>query len=722
MRFYNIIRTKLMKKLLTILFVSLLSLVGCNSGSGESGAAHKLMRISLSGKYQTAFELNETFNHDGLVVTAHYSDSISKIVNDYSISTPNMSTIGEKDVTVTYTENEITKTAPYKITVSNPVVPKKLSSISLSGNYPTVFEVGDTFSYLGLVVTAIYDDGSTKNVNDFTVEAPNMSSSGTKSVCVSYTEEDITKTASYNITVNDKVIPTVTLTSITLSGSYKTTFDVGDTFSYTGLKVTAHYSDSSSKEVNSYSVSGPDLSTSGSKTVTVSYSENNVTKTATYSITVNEKEVVLESVFNEPDLGKQVYLNHIGDIYNVWQKYRGKGITIAVIDKAFDPYHEDFVKLDGTSKISSKSAAFSYNNTKVTTNVGISYVNDLSDSHGTFCAGVAAASLNHKGVIGVAPDADLMLLKTDGKPKSIVEAFKYAADNGAKVVTISIGSYYNYEGDLVDDGSDLSTVFNSATKYCVDKGVVVCSAAGNGGQSQPNEYTFPGASSNVIGCGGLAFNESDEIWVGSSYNSSKQYQFVDVFAPSENMYNICNFYRDGKHVLYDGGWEGTSFSSPIVAGMAALYFEKYPNKSASDFETALYNSCHALKYSEIANENQLGYGRVDVARLLGETTSKTVTLKFKTNWSNVYVYAWNSDLSLQKEIAAWPGKAMVYNNGYYTYTINTGDYDSLLFSYKQNNDYIKTINILASSFIEGATYELSNYKMGGLYTGNFIVN
>ena len=77
------------------------------------------------------------------------------------------------------------------------------------------------------------------------------------------------------------------LSSITLSGTYETSFDVGDTFSYDGLIVTAHYEDSSSKVVTPTSVSAPDMTSAGQKTVTVSYTEKEVTKTANYTITVN---------------------------------------------------------------------------------------------------------------------------------------------------------------------------------------------------------------------------------------------------------------------------------------------------------------------------------------------------------------------------------------------------------------------------------------------------
>ena len=78
-----------------------------------------------------------------------------------------------------------------------------------------------------------------------------------------------------------------TLSSITLNtSSVQKSFSVGDAFNYTGLIVTANYSDCESKTVTPTSVSSPVMSTTGNKTVTVSYTESGTTKTATYTITV----------------------------------------------------------------------------------------------------------------------------------------------------------------------------------------------------------------------------------------------------------------------------------------------------------------------------------------------------------------------------------------------------------------------------------------------------
>ena len=222
---------------------------------------------------------------------------------------------------------------------------------------------------------------------------------------------------------NPSETTTVSLVSIELSGNYQTTFEQGEEFNHDGLVVTAKYSDGTSKVVTNYSITNPSTNNVGEVMVTVTYEENSTGASTAYTITV--VKATLESVFSEPYINKQYYLNHIGDIYSVWKEYRGKGVTVAVIDSAFDTTHEEFKFANGKSKISDKSASFTLVNNEV--KVG-NNVHDLSDSHGTFCAGVVGAAQNNKGIIGVAPESTLMLLKTDKKPKSIEKAFRYAAD------------------------------------------------------------------------------------------------------------------------------------------------------------------------------------------------------------------------------------------------------------------------------------------------------
>jgi len=161
-----------------------------------------------------------------------------------------------------------------------PVDNKTLTSISLS-NKTTSFEVGDTF--IKPTVTAHYDDSTTSDVTESTTfSGYNMNSVGNYTVTASYTKGSVTKTATYSISVTAS---TKTLSSIEVSNP-KTSFTVGDTFSFGGT-VTATYSNASQSDVTeSATFSGYNMSQTGDQTVTVSYTYQGTTKTDTYNINV----------------------------------------------------------------------------------------------------------------------------------------------------------------------------------------------------------------------------------------------------------------------------------------------------------------------------------------------------------------------------------------------------------------------------------------------------
>ena len=156
--------------------------------------------ISLSGTHKKAFRVDDEFTYEGLVVTANYSDGSNREVTGYSVSTPDMTTIGEKTVTVSFKDGSITKENTYQISVVSAETPI-LDSITLSGTYKKEFKIGDSFTYEGLVVTAHYDGKADAKVTTFTVSTPDMTTAGEKTVTITYVEDEITKTAEYKINV-----------------------------------------------------------------------------------------------------------------------------------------------------------------------------------------------------------------------------------------------------------------------------------------------------------------------------------------------------------------------------------------------------------------------------------------------------------------------------------------------------------------------------------------
>lgn len=163
---------------------------------------------------------------------------------------------------------------------------KEVSSISLDTTNATLaFDVGDGFSCDGVLVNVLYADNSVIPMFaiDCTVSSPDMSQKGVKSVSVSYKE----KSAEYQITVRE-------LLSISVDAGAVTDFAPFDEFDYSGITVYAHYSDGVADSVvpeNKFTVSSPDMTTCGQKTVTVSYKE----KTAAYIINVKNVPVIINA-------------------------------------------------------------------------------------------------------------------------------------------------------------------------------------------------------------------------------------------------------------------------------------------------------------------------------------------------------------------------------------------------------------------------------------------
>jgi len=226
----------------------------------------------------TTFNVGDTFSYEGLSVTANYDDGSDDIVTPTNVSTPDLSSAGQKTVTVSYTEGGVTKTATYTVTV-NAVT---LTSIEVS-DAKTAYYVGDTF--VKPTVTATFSNGSTSDVtNSATFSGYNLSSAGNQTVTVSYTN-GTTQTTTYSITVT-----ALAVTSIAVSGQ-TTSFKVGDSFSFGGT-VTATYNNGSTSDATaSATFSGYNMSTAGNQTVTVSFGG----QSTTYQISVTESSGATDS-------------------------------------------------------------------------------------------------------------------------------------------------------------------------------------------------------------------------------------------------------------------------------------------------------------------------------------------------------------------------------------------------------------------------------------------
>jgi serine protease len=250
---------------------------------------------------------------------------------------------------------------------------------------------------------------------------------------------------------------------------------------------------------------------------------------------------------NDPRYNEQWNLKAI-DVEKAWQKTKGKGIVVAVIDtgvsRVEDLKNTNFVK-------------------------GYDFVNDREDAsddngHGTHVAGTIAQSTNNNfGVAGVAYEASIMPLKVlsgsgGGTISDIAEAIIFAADHGANVINMSLG------------GGGESKLMQEAIDYAYKKGVVIVAAAGN---SNRNAAFYPARYPKVIAVS--ATSATGEKAPYSNYGAG-----VDVAAPGGAIARgkdgdsaggiLQNTIDPSTKQSVFRAFQGTSMASPHVAGVVAL--------------------------------------------------------------------------------------------------------------------------------------------------------
>lgn len=151
------------------------------------------------------------------------------------------------------------------------------------------YVAGDRFDSTGMIVTASYGTGqavlATAEISGYSV-SPEVLTDGVTSVTITYSESGETCTTTIPITV----VHCLTAIAVTTNPT-KTIYEYGDTLATAGMVITASYSDSKTAAVSGYSCSPTTFSTVGNQVVTVSYTENGVTQTATFNVTVNRKSV-----------------------------------------------------------------------------------------------------------------------------------------------------------------------------------------------------------------------------------------------------------------------------------------------------------------------------------------------------------------------------------------------------------------------------------------------
>lgn len=265
--------------------------------------------IEIGGNYETNYVEGQKFDADGMTVTAYYNDgSYRKLDNsEYEFYNGDNLEPGNQTVTIKYTDDTgKTVTADIPVTVASGDKVERVTVMNSKEDY----YVGDKFDKTAVKVTVTLSNGDTKTV-DLTdpqckytispvVDENDLQNPGKYTIKVTYDGVEAENTVGFSVT-------TVVLTGIDVSNPTKTTYNVGDKMEYTGMVVTAHYNNGTNKtiklndknlsiEIADYDETNGFVS-GGTKTIKVSYTEGDVTKTnSDVKVTVNKKEPVLEKV------------------------------------------------------------------------------------------------------------------------------------------------------------------------------------------------------------------------------------------------------------------------------------------------------------------------------------------------------------------------------------------------------------------------------------------
>lgn len=275
------------------------------------------------------------------------------------------------------------------------------------------------------------------------------------------------------------------------------------------------------------------------------------------------------SIPNDTYYSQQWHYKKIG-LESAWDKTKGStSIIVAVTDTGIDYNHEDFDKANIIKGISTAGGT------------------DVMDQfgHGTHVSGtIGAMSNNSLGVAGVNWNVKILAIKVlgsngSGSDTGIANGMKYAADNGARVLNMSLGS---------TSPMQCSSLYQSAINYAYNKGVTIVVAAGNSNDSA-SQYT-PANCANVITVG--ATDNNDQKASFSNYGSR-----VDIAAPGVNILSnkaatcspqmcLASKIVGGKYVYS----QGTSMAAPHVAGVAALLLSANPGLSPQQVKDCITKS------------------------------------------------------------------------------------------------------------------------------------
>ena len=250
---------------------------------------------------------------------------------------------------------------------------------------------------------------------------------------------------------------------------------------------------------------------------------------------------------NKPSIFQSGYIEGaklIGsDKFGAQGRY-GEGVKVAIIDTGCDVNH-----------VNLKDRIMGVRNFTTDDRGDINNVSDYV-GHGTATASIIGASdIGDKGIIGVAPKCELLILKaltrTGGKIDWVISAIKYAIQQKVDIINMSLGC------------SQGNPEMYEAIKRAIDRNIIVVAASGNNGDNNPNtnELNYPASFNECVSVGSVRYSKGT-----SRFSASNNEVDLVAFGEGYNGRGILTCYPND---LYKEQ-KGTSFSAPFVSGALAL--------------------------------------------------------------------------------------------------------------------------------------------------------